>query len=114
MTNDEENGFIALTIHVCQESDTISTGMVDNLGVEIDMESRELLYKVVAGLSSLLSTDMARIGALGELVQNSSIIESMRESILSSKEEEENTMQAEIVFEADPELEEAIRRAELH
>ena len=114
MTKVTEEGFMALTISVSEKDSTITTGLVDNLGEDIDDSHRALLYKVVRGLSALLRTDMARIGALGELSQMRDMADAMKEELLSEHEAEEDGPQVEIVFEPDPELEERIRRSELH
>jgi len=113
MTIEQDPSFIALTIHVAKDSDMFSTGLVDQLGEDIDGDQKALLYKVIWGLSALLRTDMARIGAVGELNHIQGLAEDMQESILADSEEEDGP-QTEIVFEAAPELEERIRRSELH
>tara|TARA_B110000908_G_scaffold111131_1_gene130354 strand:+ start:5531 stop:5872 length:342 start_codon:yes stop_codon:yes gene_type:complete len=113
MTQVKEDGFMALTIKLSDADSTITTGVVDSLGEDVDEDHRALLYNVMRGLSALLLTDIARIGAVGELHHMQDLAEAMQEDIFASHEEEDGP-QAEIVFEAAPELEERIRKSELH
>jgi hypothetical protein len=116
MKKETEQGFIALTLSVSEEEGSITTGLVDNLGEDVAENHRALLYSVVFGLSAMLRTDMARVGALGELSQLRDAAEAMQEDILSAAEaeEDEDHPQMEVVFEPSPELEERIRKSGLH
>ena len=114
MSEETNDGFVALTISVSEKDYAITTGLVDKLGEDIADHQRSFLYKVIRGLSALLRTDMARIGALGELSQMRDMADEMQEELLSQHETEEEGPQVEIVFEPDPELEERIRQHGLH